>query len=73
MSRREILALTAVGAIPAAPETANAASPAGQLVYGVHISLVPSWFDPAETPAVITPFPGCAYTAPYDELTLKTL
>ena len=39
---------------------ACAASPAaaadGQLTWAVHITLAPTWFDPAETPAVITPF-----------------
>jgi len=28
----------------------------GQLRLAVHISLAPTWFDPAETPGVITPF-----------------
>jgi peptide/nickel transport system substrate-binding protein len=26
------------------------------VVWGVHISLAPTWFDPAETPGMITPF-----------------
>jgi peptide/nickel transport system substrate-binding protein len=30
--------------------------PAGELVYAMHVTLSPSWFDPAETPAQITPF-----------------
>jgi peptide/nickel transport system substrate-binding protein len=30
--------------------------PAGELVYTLHVSLSPNWFDPAETPAQITPF-----------------
>jgi peptide/nickel transport system substrate-binding protein len=33
-----------------------AAAPEGQMIWGVHISLAPAWFDPAETPGVITPF-----------------
>jgi peptide/nickel transport system substrate-binding protein len=33
-----------------------AAAPHGQLTWGVHISLAPTWFDPAETPGIITPF-----------------
>ena len=33
-----------------------AAAPDGQLAWGVHFSLAPTWFDPAETPAMITPF-----------------
>src|SRR5207248_5871612 len=30
--------------------------PEGQLTWAVHVSLAPTWFDPAETPSVITPF-----------------
>jgi len=44
-----LLALFAV----AAPATA---APEGQLTWGVHISLAPTWFDPAETQGLITPF-----------------
>jgi peptide/nickel transport system substrate-binding protein len=33
-----------------------AAAPEGQLTWGVHVSLAPTWFDPAEAPGVITPF-----------------
>jgi len=36
--------------------TACRAAPEGQLTWGVHISLAPTWFDPAETPGIITPF-----------------
>ena len=36
--------------------TALAAGPDGQLTWEVHISLAPTWFDPAETPGIITPF-----------------
>jgi peptide/nickel transport system substrate-binding protein len=32
------------------------AAPEGQVTYGVHISLAPTWFDPAETPGIVTPF-----------------
>ena len=35
---------------------ALAAAPSGQLTYGVHISLAPTWFDPAETPSLVTPY-----------------
>src|SRR4249920_3143137 len=34
---------------------ANAA-PEGQLTIGVHVSLAPTWFDPAETSGIITPY-----------------
>src|SRR5882762_6167986 len=37
------------------PEPA-AAAPEGQMTWGVHISLAPTWFDPAETLGIITPF-----------------
>jgi peptide/nickel transport system substrate-binding protein len=33
-----------------------AAAPEGQMSWGVHISLAPTWFDPAETLGIITPF-----------------
>ena len=32
------------------------ATPKGQMTWGVHISLAPTWFDPAETQGIITPF-----------------
>src|SRR5215467_11203952 len=44
-----LLAVLAVAA-PAA------AAPEGQMTWGVHISLAPTWFDPAETQGLITPF-----------------
>ena len=34
----------------AAPSLAGEGAPKGQLTWGVHISLAPTWFDPAETP-----------------------
>src|SRR2546429_6454300 len=55
--RREALAFTAAGLAAAAPPgVGRAAGPQGQLTWGVHISLAPTWFDPAETPGIITPF-----------------
>ena len=36
------------------PEAAAAAE--GQVTWAVHISLAPTWFDPAETPGMITPY-----------------
>ena len=38
-----------------APASA-AAAPDGQMTWAVHISLAPTWFDPAETSGIITPF-----------------
>src|SRR4051794_1737302 len=55
ISRRDLLVLGALGLAIGAPRSA-AAAPQGQLTWGVHVSLAPTWFDPAETPGVITPF-----------------
>ena len=32
------------------------AAPEGQLTWAVHVSIAPTWFDPAETPGTITPY-----------------
>jgi peptide/nickel transport system substrate-binding protein len=56
VTRRELLALSALGLIAGAPGLAHAAGPQGQLTWGIHVSLAPTWFDPAETPGLITPF-----------------
>jgi len=55
ISRRDLLVLGALGLAIGVPRSA-AAEPQGQLTWGVHVSLAPTWFDPAETPGVITPF-----------------
>ncbi|HYD06350.1 MAG TPA: ABC transporter substrate-binding protein, partial [Reyranella sp.] len=54
LTRRALMALSALGL--AAPKTAFAEAASGQLTWGVHFSLAPTWFDPAETPGMITPF-----------------
>ena len=54
-TRRGVLGLSAAAMIGATLRTANAA-PEGELRVGVHVSLAPTWFDPAETPGIITPF-----------------
>src|SRR5215472_10712882 len=56
LTRRDVLALTALGVIAGVPRSGFAAAPAGQLTWGIHVSLAPTWFDPAETPGIITPF-----------------
>ena len=56
LTRRELLALSALGLIAGPPGFAQAAEPQGQLTWGIHVSLAPTWFDPAETPGLITPF-----------------
>jgi peptide/nickel transport system substrate-binding protein len=30
--------------------------PAGELVYAMHVTIAPAWFDPAENGGLITPF-----------------
>jgi peptide/nickel transport system substrate-binding protein len=40
-------------AVAAPPATA---APEGQVTWAAHISLAPTWFDPAETPGIGTPF-----------------
>jgi peptide/nickel transport system substrate-binding protein len=55
-TRRDVLAIAALGVAGADYRAALAASPEGQLTWGVHVSLAPTWFDPAETPGMITPF-----------------
>src|SRR5215813_13226847 len=45
-----VLLISAVAAVPAG------AAPDRQVTWGVHVSLAPTWFDPAETPGIVTPF-----------------
>jgi len=42
------------GALAQAPSRSEA--PSGQMTWAVHFSLAPTFFDPAETPGLITPF-----------------
>src|SRR5271157_5618488 len=55
-TRRDVLALAALGVVAGAVRPAKAAAPSGQVTYGVHITLAPTWLDPAETAGIITPF-----------------
>ena len=50
---RSLLLAVALVALVCAPAVA---APEGQLTWAVHITLAPSWFDPAETTGIITPF-----------------
>ncbi len=56
LTRRDVLALTALGLAAGAPTIARAAAPAGELTWAIHVSLAPTWFDPADTQGIITPF-----------------
>jgi peptide/nickel transport system substrate-binding protein len=61
-----VLALVAL--LLAAPigATSAGAAPEGQMVWAVHISLAPVYFEPAEAPGIITPF--MLYYALHDAL-----
>jgi peptide/nickel transport system substrate-binding protein len=52
--RRLTLLLVLVAGLGAT--TPAAAAPEGQLTWAVHVTLAPTWFDPAETPGIGTPF-----------------
>ena len=54
MTRRAlVVALLLLGSLVPTPAPA---APDGQLTWAVHVTLAPTWFDPAETTGVITPF-----------------
>jgi peptide/nickel transport system substrate-binding protein len=55
IGRRDVLALGALGLTLGVPALARAA-PTGQLIWGIHVSLAPTWFEPAEASGIITPF-----------------
>src|SRR5262245_56064131 len=56
LRRRDVFALAALGLVAGAARSVRAADQEGQLTWGIHVSLAPTWFDPAETPGIITPF-----------------
>ena len=55
ITRRGALGLSVAAAIGAVPRVSGAA-PQGELRIASHVSLAPTWFDPAETAGIITPF-----------------
>jgi peptide/nickel transport system substrate-binding protein len=55
VTRRGLLAAAGL-AIAAGPRLALAAPSADQLSWAVHVSLAPTWFEPAEVSGIITPF-----------------
>ena len=63
MRRLALLALVLL--VLAIPALAGA-SPEGQMVWAVHISLAPVYFEPAEAPGIVTPF--MLYYALHDAL-----
>ena len=56
LTRRDLLG-AAVGTMVAGKSPlVHAAAPHGQLTWAVHVTLAPTWLDPAETSGIITPF-----------------
>src|SRR5436305_3165826 len=55
ITRRDVLAAAALG-LAAGPIRPAWAAADGQLTWAIHISLAPSWFEPAEASGIITPF-----------------
>ena len=53
---RGLFATVLVLVIAAAAAAPAGAAPEGQMTWGVLVSLAPTWFDPAETSGIITPF-----------------
>ena len=59
MTRRDLLTilLTMAAVLGGGPPTWGAPlPPAGEVVIAFPVTIAPTWFDPAETPAQITPF-----------------
>ena len=70
MKIRRIFSLVTVAVLGASQLSAQtpeggAVSPEGRITFSVSITLAPTFFDPAETPGVITPF------LMYEDLKLK--
>ena len=53
---RALVATMLVVLIAVFETSPGAAAPEGQLTWAVHVSLAPTWFDPAETSGIITPW-----------------
>src|SRR5215813_2212293 len=57
-SRARTIALAAAVALVAATQASaqSASAPSGHMTWASHVALAPTWFDPAETPGIGTPF-----------------
>jgi ABC-type transport system substrate-binding protein len=55
-SRASVLSMLIFAAILIVPDRGRAEPPSGQMTWAVHFSLAPTFFDPGETPGLITPF-----------------
>src|SRR5215469_9135851 len=54
--RRWSVASLALALMFGAAVSARAGQSQGQLTWGVHTTLAPTWFDPAETSGIVTPY-----------------
>jgi peptide/nickel transport system substrate-binding protein len=53
---RQLIALVAALLMLGAGGSSDAAEPKGQLTWGTPVTIAPTWFDPAETVGLITPY-----------------
>src|SRR5215468_1164483 len=53
---RPLVGLIAIALVSGVAGSARGAAPEGQLTWAVHVTLAPTWFDPAETSGIITPY-----------------
>jgi peptide/nickel transport system substrate-binding protein len=53
---RFLLFVVALVTLIGSHETGAQHKPAGELVYAMHVTIAPAWFDPAENGGLITPF-----------------
>src|SRR4029453_9084059 len=53
---RQVVAFVALTLMAATNGSASAGEPKGQLTWAAAASLAPTWFDPAETSGIITPY-----------------
>src|SRR5215470_15759600 len=59
LSRRELVKFSALltgSGVLLWTGSAGATGPQGQIIWGSNITLAPTWFDPAETPGIVTPY-----------------
>ena len=56
MTRSRACVFTLAVAVVIGAAAPAAAQPSGQMTWAVHVSLAPTWCDPAETSGIITPF-----------------
>ena len=56
MTRRDLLITSALGLLAGTPRPVRAAAPEGQLTWAMVVSVPRTWFDPADTQAIISPY-----------------